>query len=566
MTLPHAHPHDHLLARREALLHYLAGFGVAGYRLEPQQPLEGQAQDLASIEQAETSPSIDMPNETIRFPRDDPHLSAGERDALMRATVAHAAGHLRHSPLARPAGSRQPMLLAMLALVEDARVERLMLREFPGLHALWGAFHTASREDSGFGLVGLSARLARALHDPAYRDGNTWVESGRKLFEAQAAESLHDLPAFEKMGRLLAIGIEKMRLPWPGNYRVQPAYRDDNVLLWDMNAELADDERRSLTFEEVEFRPRDALPPTGTDPRGFEIDMRRRTKHPEWDHTEALLRDDWVTVIEPPPRAPRSRGPVAAAPAAARFKGRLRTPDRAIRLNRLAEGDELDLNAAVDNVIDLRAHGVPDGRVFRRHGRRRRSSAIVVLMDLSTSTGRFAPGTFTTVLDIEKSAARGVAAALDAETERVAVHGFASNGRHEVHYQRIKDFDEPFDAEAQARLKRVQGSLSTRMGAAVRHAVAALVAQEADHKVIVMLTDGEPSDVDVDDRDYLVEDARHAVTGAAACGIRTFCLTLDRQADAYVRRIFGARKYLIADRATSFAGYTGQALVRLIAH
>jgi nitric oxide reductase NorD protein len=84
--------------------------------------------------------------------------------------------------------------------------------------------------------------------------------------------------------------------------------------------------------------------------------------------------------------------------------------------------------------------------------------------------------------------------------------------------------------------------------------------------VIVMLTDGEPSDVDVLEDDYLVEDARHAVVGAAARGIRTFCVTLDRQADGYVRRIFGTRNYLIADRAASFAGYTGQALVKLIAH
>ena len=104
------------------------------------------------------------------------------------------------------------------------------------------------------------------------------------------------------------------------------------------------------------------------------------------------------------------------------------------------------------------------------------------------------------------------------------------------------------------------------MGAAVRHASAALAQRTADHKVIVMLTDGEPSDVDVVEDDYLVEDARHAVASAAARGIRTFCLTLDRQADAYVRRIFGARNYLIADQAASFAGYTAQALVKLIAH
>ena len=547
------HDTAHLLGRREALLHYLAGFGVEGHRIKLHEP---QAASL-------TPPSLNVgPDEVIRFPRRCVGAAAWQRDALYRAAIAHVAAHLRHSPRPRPAGSRRPMLLAMIALVEDARVERLMTREFPGLHGLWGMFHTAGRELSGFELAGLAARLTRALHDPVYADGNAWVETGRRLFQEAASIDLRDVAAFERIGRTLAIGIEKMRLPLPADYRPQPAYRDDNALLWDFNATLPEDERVSVQLEDVELRPRGELPPQSPQ---IDVDMRRRTRHPEWDHRLEALRDAWATVIEPPLRARRNGHASIAPRPRPRVHGQQRMPDRAIRLNKLAEGDELDLNAVVDNAIELRTRGVPDGRVFRRHGRRRRSSAIVVLMDLSESTGRFVPGSFTTVIDIEKRAARVVVDALGGDADRVAVHGFASNGRHEVYYQRIKDFDEPFGAEQQARLAQVQGGLSTRMGAALRHASAALAQQTADHKVIVMLTDGEPSDVDVVEDDYLVEDARHAVVDAAARGIRTFCVTLDTQADGYVRRIFGARNYLIADRAASFAGYTGQALVKLIA-
>ena len=103
------------------------------------------------------------------------------------------------------------------------------------------------------------------------------------------------------------------------------------------------------------------------------------------------------------------------------------------------------------------------------------------------------------------------------------------------------------------------------MGAALRHASEALAGETAERKLILLLTDGEPSDVDVFEDDYLVEDARHAVTAAASRGVHSFCLTLDRHADRYVRRIFGARNYLIADKAHAFAGSTGQALARLIA-
>jgi nitric oxide reductase NorD protein len=188
------------------------------------------------------------------------------------------------------------------------------------------------------------------------------------------------------------------------------------------------------------------------------------------------------------------------------------------------------------------------------------------LMDLSASTLRFVPGSFTSVLEVEKRAAALVAESLDPSRDRVAVHGFSSNGRQEVNYVCIKDFDEPFGIDQKRRLHQQEGRLSTRMGAALRHASHALGREEADHKVILMLTDGEPSDIDVFEEDYLVEDTRHAVTTATAQGIKTFCLTLDRHADAYVRRIFGMRNYMIADKADAFAGRTGQALVKLIAH
>ena len=455
------------------------------------------------------------------------------------------------------------MLLAVLALIEDARVERLMTLEFPGLRALWGAFHTASRATSGFQFSGLAARLARALHDPSYADANAWVVKGRQLFEHAARTDLSDLAAFEKIGRGLAIDIEKMRLSLPRDYRAQPAYRDDNALLWDINPTVSADDSSGVISEQVELRSRDAVP---TSLLAVDVDTRRRTRHPEWDHRLEALRPDWATVIEDEPRARRTGTVRWAAQSRVRVKGQERTPDRAIRLSRLTEGDELDLDAVVANAIDLRSRAVPDGRVFRRYGHRRRSSAILVLLDLSASTDRFVPGSFNTVIDIEKRAARMVATALDCETDRVAVHGFSSNGRHEVHYQRIKNFDEPFDNEAEFRLKQLQSGLSTRMGAALRHASAELAQQTAGRRVLVMLTDGEPSDVDVVEDDYLVEDARHAVVSAAASGIHTFCLTLDRHADVYVRRIFGSRNYLIADHADTFAARTGQALVKLIAH
>lgn len=551
---------DHILARRAALQHYLAGFCVPDFRLELHAPQRGQAAPTR----------VTVGDDVLLVPRRWSGVGEGgadTRERLYRAAMAHAAAHLKYSPRQRPAGNRHPMLLAMLALIEDARVERLMLRQYPGLQSLWGEFHVATRLSVGFDLNGLAARLAHALHEPEYADSNSWVMMGRQMFE-EAAADLHDVAAFAPIGRRLAVECTKMRLPFDvERYRVVPAYRDDNSLLWNFNALESDDEVNILERELLESREpqKEPLDPLLT----VEIDVRRRRQHPEWDYKLEMLREDWATVIEAAvPNQRESSRRHAAAPgrrSPLRFNALAHIPDRSLRLKRLHEGDELDLDATVDSVVQRAGGLTPDPRIFMRHGRRRRSTAIVLLMDFSVSTKRFVPGSFTSVLDIEKRAATWVAESLDASRDRVAVHGFSSNGRQEVHYVRIKDFDEPFGPAQQAQLKAQEGSLSTRMGAALRHASEALAAETAERKLILLLTDGEPSDIDVFEDDYLVEDARHAVATASASGVETFCLTLDRQADGYVRRIFGGRNYLIADQAATYSDAAGQALAKLIA-
>jgi nitric oxide reductase NorD protein len=547
---------EQLLEKREELLHYLAGFGFANFRLELQEP---SALGIATK-------NLVVGDDLLLFARRAVASEKGER--LYRASVAHAAAHLRFSPLARPAGNRQPMLIALMELLEDARVERLLTQCYPGLNALWGLFHNATRSSAGFDFAGLAARLAHALHDAEYFDGNPWVIKGRQLFE-EAARDLSDVAAFDKAARTLAIDIEKMRLAFNANtYRVEPPYRDDNSLLWNFNTAATVDETETVVREKFKLKPLELNEQQMQNLRRVEIDQRRRIHYPEWDCKLDAVREDWATVIETESvfkTGIKRRSSRIASRASMRFKGLERIPDRSLRLNRLEEGDELDLNAAVDSMVSRRSRVVPDARIFRRHGRRRRATAIVLLMDLSESTKRFVPGSFTSVLDVEKRAATLVAESLDPTRDRIAVHGFSSNGRQEVNYVCIKDFDEPFGIDQKALLLRQEGQLSTRMGAALRHASSALEREEADHKVILLLTDGEPSDVDVFEEDYLVEDTRHAVITANARGIKTFCLTLDRHADAYVRRIFGMRNYMIADQADAFAGRTGQALVKLIA-
>ena len=128
-----------------------------------------------------------------------------------------------------------------------------------------------------------------------------------------------------------------------------------------------------------------------------------------------------------------------------------------------------------------------------------------------------------------------------------AIHGFCSDGRHDVGYWRFKDFNQPYDDLAKARLAGMEGQLSTRMGAAIRHATSALQSQRSSKKLLIVITDGEPADVDVRDPQYLRQDTKKAVEAASRSGVLTYCMSLDPRADQYVRRIFGERHFLVID-------------------
>ena len=531
-----------LAAVEMSLQHYLAGFGVTGMAIEPRSRQEPDA--------PQGRPSIS--DTVLLLPECYFAHEAGHGAGVYRAAVSHALAHLFHSPRYRPVGTRKPMLLAVISLIEDARVERLMARSYPGLYVLWGRFHVASAED-GLGFGTLAARLARALHDTEYTDGNYWVDKGRTLFE-ECAGRLDDPAPFEEIAKILANDLGQMRVRFEAQqYRVEPAYRDDNALLWDFGAQdPAMPEEAMLARESVRVEPRDADDGQAMHLRAVPVEERRRFSYSEWDYRIECEREAWATLTEHggPPALPTAPGATQyrlsrrerllhAAPA--------RQLDPAVRLRRQHEGDDLDLNAAIEGRISQRARIAPDPRIFRRAGRRRRHLAILLLLDLSESTNDRIGGEFTTVLDLEKRAAALVAESVDAAHDRVALHGFASDGRHDIRYTEIKDFGEPFGEVQRRRLDQQRGALSTRIGVALRHAGNRLAGEPAEKKILLVVTDGEPSDVDVYDPRYLVEDARHAVAGLARRGIDTFCLTLDKQADAYVRTIFGASGYLIVD-------------------
>jgi len=512
----------------------------------------------------------------IRMPQAFEALPGLDSVALYRAAAAHAAAHLQFSTQRFPLHTLRPIQVALVGLIEDARVEQLAMREMPGLRALWLPFHVA-QPARAMTATSLMQRLARALIDPEWLDEDAFVVRGRRLFgEAQAG--LDDPAISREIGSVLGNDLGQMRVPFDfRTYVVEPPYRDDNLHLWDLGdagEQRSDDEDTILQsarmeqqeggeqseaqIEEEQGGP--AEPDAAQveqvhagDAPAVEAALLQPFLYDEWDYLIGIDRPGWCTLIEKP-----------AAPGDARVIDevlqrndetvrRLTSMIRAVqmqrpqRLRRQLEGDRLDLDACIGATIDLRTGRAPDPRVHQRQGRNSRDLAVLVLLDLSQSTNDWVPAAGTSVLNLAREATALVAHAMDDLGDDFAIHGFDSNGRHEVEYYRFKDFDQPYDELARARLGGMKGQLSTRMGTALRHAGHFLRQRRASHRLILLLTDGEPHDIDVHDRQYLIHDTRRAVEDQRRYGIATFCLSLDPAADAYVTRIFGARNFMVLD-------------------
>jgi len=140
--------------------------------------------------------------------------------------------------------------------------------------------------------------------------------------------------------------------------------------------------------------------------------------------------------------------------------------------------------------------------------------------------------------------------AVDKLGDPFAIGGFHSNSRHDVRYLHIKGYSEQWGDEVKGRLAAMEAGYSTRMGAAMRHAAHYLAAQQADKKLMLILTDGQPADVDTKDERLLIHDARQAVKEMDQKGIYTYCINLDPKADEYVSDIFG-KQYTVVDNIQS---------------
>ncbi len=446
---------------------------------------------------------------------------------LAWAATAHAAAHLQHGQAAQARGGLKPLQLALLALLEDARVEHAMLRDCPGLRDLWVPLHSVTYINSHSGVESLLARLSLSLLLPAYRDPHPWIAGVRAhLLDADGhGFKVGTFQALRALASVLGHEIGQMRLPFDARtYQGVTPYRDDNEHLW-----LPDEGDASLSTLDTDVVPEPAsVVQVDTTPLSGPV-----LYYPEWDQRIGRMRQDWCrVVVRDVPSRPDTR--CRATPAARRLARSLMQQQTGLRLpaGSSEDGQQLHPMASVDAQLDRMRGLTPDWRVFRGQQQAPQPLAVWLLLDTSLSMNDKAA-------DVQALAWRALMA-LDMLGHRTAFWALSSNGRHEVDMSCLKGWA---DCVPDAHVTAVPCAGSSRLGAGVRHGLAEHARDARNHpgwrRVVIIVTDGELHDIDVHDPTYLYGDLAHCRSEAVRMQVS-------------LRGLFNA-----SDKARRFRGVVG---------
>lgn len=271
---------------------------------------------------------------------------------------------------------------------------------------------------------------------------------------------------------------------------------------------------------------------------------------PEWDYRRQQLKADWcrLQMLESRHAIPQAL-PERLRPVARKLRGQFSVLAPVRRWAKAQpDGDEPDIDACVRQCADqLAGRHSGEAGVYLAQVHKERDLACLILADLSLSTDAHVSDS-QRVIDVVRDSLLLLGEALSTTGDRFAMFGFSSLKRSHVRCHALKDFSSPFDAAARGRIAALRPGYYTRIGAAIRHATGLLADEPAALRLLLILSDGKPHDIDVYEGRYGIEDTRMSVVEARRAGIRPFCVTIDREGGDYLPHLFGPAGFTVLRR------------------
>lgn len=390
-------------------------------------------------------------------------------------------------------------------------------------------------------LIAADERAAGRLADPNEelpQEGSGNTEATKEAHKAEQVETPDN-----KNPTLIMFRAESLPT-WAEYVRVNRAFDEDE----DPNAKDAakDLDQLSLTRDGQTAKSRVKfdldLPSAAEDdtPIGPGIAL------PEWDYRKSLMQEKHC-LLQPMITRDAEPAPLPAelAATAKKLRGQFAAlaPQRRW-LKGQPDGPELDIDACVRHQADRASGHTPDSGGFLAQARCERDLACLLLADLSMSTDAPISDSHR-IVDVIRDSLLLFSEALTATGDRFGIYGFSSLRRQNIRFHLLKDFGKRYDAAARGRILAIKPGYYTRMGAAIRQSAKILAEQPASRRLLLIITDGKPNDLDLYDSRYGIEDTRLAVHEARAMGLTPFCVTIDREAGAYLPYLFGPAGFCV---------------------
>ena len=518
-------------------------------------------------------------NNFVRIPSAYPGFTGKLGEEVFRAAIMHAAAHMKYTQKRFEIGKLKPIQVAIISIIEDARVELLSIKEFPGLRELWLPYHLATGESKNLNKAygpltarTLFSRLSRALVDENYKDSNGWIVKAKDMF-FQNKKRWHDQNLSRELGNVLGWDIGQMRLQFnPKVYLPDPIYRDENSGIWNFDNQNMNEfeelqsgiesyqvDQKETDDAEKKLENSDVITPLAkVAPKKFSQDQEAEiiSLQPEYDYVSARENYGWCKIRKYNFNNKKNYYLddyiFENKKIVSNIKGLIESSkiSQPIRLKKQQDGEELDLDSCIENVIDIKRGSSPAGNIYKKSLRKGRDLAASVLVDISESTNDLIKNTKKKIFSSIIESTSILSEAINLAGDNFQLSTFCSNKREDVRFWKIKDFNQKLESEHFKKLEAMKPGYSTRLGAAIRQAGQDLMKQPNYRKLLLILSDGEPSDIDVDDNEYLLEDAKYAVRRLAYHGIDVFCVGVESESNKYLSRIFGSRNYVIIKSAS----------------
>lgn len=520
----------------ERLYFWLAAWTAVGGNEAPELPYDPLAADFARINHAARMANIVI----ARFP------GLGKHYRVLAASVL---------------GLRSKRRLPAAEFAVEARIRALLLEAATGRRDEYDrveivADRPTPRDYKSFlpvplwGEIEVRPRREAVNRGDEAASGGQSPNSDRRTHRASHRRS----DRIEKKSGLIVHRFEKI-LTWAEFMNLHREVDDDD----EANARKAADDHDEIGLTEVKRQAATRLS-FDLDLAPADIDAERLSDvhvYPEWDYRCEALLPAHTRVLE---RMAEEAAPGSGWQPGPKTERRIRAVRRqfeALRPKREVlggqlDGHEIDIDALIRARADLLARGEGCDRIYRQSREAARNLSVAVLVDISRSTESSVG--IRTVIDIEKEALVVFAEGLAACGDACAIYAFSSLRRDRVFMPKLKDFDEPMGPRVRARIAALRPGFYTRLGAAVRHASAALSARASRKRLLLVLTDGKPNDLDHYEGRYGIEDSRKAIRETRDAGHAVFGITVDLKAQSYFPRVFGANAYAIVAQPSALVG------------